>query len=131
MVELSNYGLFMTNQGSKQMPVTGSGNDNYIAQLLMPTIAAILGALARFLSQPKKHSIWTMLRGMVLAILLALAVSQVCQHYEFSQNMTAVCIGLAGFYADDLIPAMLKLGAKFKQNPTEFIKSILPHWWKK
>ncbi len=88
---------------------------------MVPVIGG-LGMLARIMIDPRKHSLFLMLKRILSAAIFSGIAWFVLNGAPFSDFTKAICYGIIGVVSPEIINGIVALGKKFEKNPEKFIK---------
>lgn len=93
-----------------------------INQQTLDTIGSLggistLAAISRTILSEDRRSFIGFVRGIVLALFVALMTGMLIQDYKFSASMSDAIVGIAAFVADDILMLVLKLAKMITTNP--------------
>lgn len=100
--------------------------DNCVSVILAALFAVFGGAARAALSQRKPRTLWEFSMSLVVAGFAGVVTYNVLRAYGFNNDLTAAAAGMAGLLGDDLLSAVLSVGAKIRKNP-----EVVLDWWKK
>lgn len=89
---------------------------------VIPLIGAA-GMLARLLSTKNGGSFSEHLKKIFTAAIASGISWFILEQTEFNSLYKAICYGIIGVISPEVISGIVKLGKKFSDNPTKFIKS--------
>lgn len=86
---------------------------------------ALFGGAARFaIAPPAIRSLWNCLGSLIVAAFAGILTWQVMEGFEFSSQVVAAGVGIAGLLGDDVLQALLKLGKRLRNDPFVIIMRI-------
>lgn len=95
---------------------------NQIDQQTIDTIGSLggisaLAAISRTILSEQRRSFVGFLRGIILALFVAIMTGMIIQDYNFSPSMYNAIVGIAAFVADDILILIIKAAKTATTEP--------------
>jgi Na+/serine symporter len=96
----------------------------------LPLIFMFFLACIASLLRADKHSLLTIITGVVLSGFVAYSVNLLLVHFDIAENIRIVCVGGAAYLNRYIVDLLDRLATQIVSNPKQALKDIKALWKK-